>query len=297
MFRKLFSTKENILSLYNALKDTNYSIDNTDVEIVTLEDTLFKVRMNDLGFVLNNRLVILIEHQSTPNQNMPLRFLLYIAREYEKLINQGEMYKNKLVKIPSPEFFVVYNGKQNRPKEETLQLSSAFIEPTLNLELIVKTINVNYEDNYEFINKSEVLSGYSYFIYLARKYTTKDDNGKGIAKAIKECIDNGILYDFLKSNGSEVFNMVKNEFDMDLYVEVQVEEAKEEARAEGLAEGLAEGRAEGMEQQIEESIIRALSKNLDINLIADINGVSIEKVLEIKNNLQKKCNSLEKMSF
>lgn len=113
MFKKLFSNKEDILSLYNAIKDTNYSIDNTYIEIVTLEDTLFKTRMNDLGFVINDRLIILAEHQSTLNQNMPLRFLLYIAREYEKLLNMKAMYKNKLVKIPSPEFFVVYNGNKN----------------------------------------------------------------------------------------------------------------------------------------------------------------------------------------
>lgn len=52
-------------------------------------------------------------------------------------------------------------------------------------------------------------------------------------------------------------------------------------------EGLKEGRIEGIAQKTEESIIRALSKNLDIDLIADINDVSIEKVLEIKEKINK----------
>ena len=242
---------------------------------------------------------------------MPLRFLLYIAREYEKLLNMKAMYKNKLVKIPSPEFFVVYNGNKNCPKEDMLKLSDAFKEPIINLELKVKVININYEENKEFLTKSKILYDYSYFVYLVKNYAIEYGAEYGIIKAINECINADILSTFLKNNGSEVYNMIKAEFDIDKYIEVRVEEELEDAlnegrmegikegriegikegRIEGIKEGriegLKEGRIEGIAQKTEESIIRALSKNLDIDLIADINDVSIEKVLEIKEKINK----------
>ena len=87
VFIKLFSNKKEIIELYNAIKDTNYDIEKTEIEIITLEKVLFMERNNDLCFTIDNKLVVLIEHQSTINNNMPLRFLLYIAREYEKLLD------------------------------------------------------------------------------------------------------------------------------------------------------------------------------------------------------------------
>ena len=52
------------------------------------------------------------EHQSTVNPNMPLRCLLYVGRAYEQLVDKKARYRTKLVKIPTPEFYTFYNGKQ-----------------------------------------------------------------------------------------------------------------------------------------------------------------------------------------
>jgi hypothetical protein len=84
VFTKLFGhDKKIILELYNAIFDTNYG-DDAQIEITTLDDALFMNRINDISFVINGKLVVLIEHQSTINNNMPLRMLIYIARIYEK---------------------------------------------------------------------------------------------------------------------------------------------------------------------------------------------------------------------
>lgn len=82
------------------------------------------------------------------NENIPLRFLLYIAREYEKILNNKNMYKTKLVKIPKPEFIVLYNVESKYSKNSKVYLSDAFgVKENLNLELVVKVININYEDH------------------------------------------------------------------------------------------------------------------------------------------------------
>ncbi len=251
LFTRLFSNKEEIISLYNAIKDTNYESYNTDINIITLDDVLFMDRNNDLCFTINDKLVVLIEHQSSINQNMPLRFLLYIAREYEKILDNTNIYKSKLVKIPKPEFIVLYNGESKYPKYNKLYLSDAFCDKTnLNLELVVDVININYEENNNLVSKSITLNDYSYFIYLVRKYIKENKNTIEksnlleycITKAIKECIEKNILKEFLKQNGSEVINMINTKFNL--------EDAKLVWKQEAFEDGFQDGVKQGMIKQI-----------------------------------------------
>ena len=44
---------------------------------------------NDLAFVITGTLN-LYEHQSTYNPNMPVRFLIYLAEEYQQIVEQAE---------------------------------------------------------------------------------------------------------------------------------------------------------------------------------------------------------------
>jgi len=103
-----------LLELYNAFAGTDIT-DTSLVEIVTLQGILFLNRMNDIAFTIGDRLVVLIEHQSTVNNNLPLRLLMYVARVYEKLIDNDAIYREKLIKLPHPQFIVLYNGEQDLP--------------------------------------------------------------------------------------------------------------------------------------------------------------------------------------
>lgn len=270
LFTRLFSNKEEIISLYNAIKDTNYNIYDTNINIITLEDVLFMDRNNDLCFTINDKLVVLIEHQSSINPNMPLRFLLYIAREYEKILDNKNIYKTTLVKIPKPEFIVLYNGEQKYDKTSKLYLSDAFGgKDNLNLELVVDVININYEENNNLIKKSNTLNNYSYFIYLVRKYMKEYKNNieksilleNCIKLAIKKCVEKDILKEFLRQNGSEVINMLYTEFNL------------EDAKLVWKQEGFEEGRLDGMIKQIktlkkfninEDEIIKAIKEDYNV---------------------------------
>lgn len=104
----LFSEKENLLSLYNAVTGSHYQ--NAEaLKIVTLENAIYMGMKNDLAFILDMNLY-LYEHQSTVNPNIPLRDLFYIAAEYQKLIDRKSLYSSAIQKIPTPGFFVFYNG-------------------------------------------------------------------------------------------------------------------------------------------------------------------------------------------
>ena len=146
-----------------------------------------------------------------------MRFLLYISREYEKILNKNNIYKEKLIKVQTSEFIVLYNGGRNYPERKRLKLSDTFYNnENVKLEVIMDIININYDKNINMINKSKILKEYSCFIYLVRENikNNKERVEKGdlikysIEKEIKDYIGKNILKEFLKRNSSEVVNML-----------------------------------------------------------------------------------------
>ncbi|MCI9355843.1 MAG: hypothetical protein HFE58_13870, partial [Firmicutes bacterium] len=239
VFTRYFSDEQKLRLLYNALEGTNYG-EETKVNIITLEDVLFMNLKNDICFTIDNKFIILIEHQSTINNNMPLRCLLYIAREYEKLIDKNIVYKSTLQKIPTPHCYVLYNGVRNYPKEKILKLSDAFLvqQNPPELELTVKVININYKENHSIVQQCQYLKEYSYFISVVRTYLEKGlELNDAIIQAVKICIDKNVMKEFLEKNSSEVINMLFTEFDMNTAKEIWKEEAREEGRKEGFTKG------------------------------------------------------------
>lgn len=164
------------------------------------------------------------EHQSTVNPNMPLRCLLYVGRAYEQLIDKKARYRTTLVKIPTPEFYTFYNGKEDFPLEQELLLSDAFENPTgeNSVELKVKVININSGKAHGLLRKCGILREYSQFIDTVRKYSGEEDS---IKKAINDCIKQGILADYLKRKGSEVRNMLIAEYSYEEDMQVKRQEA------------------------------------------------------------------------
>ena len=110
VFRMLFWEKENLLSLYNAVNGTTYS-NLENLEITTLENAIYMNYKNDISFVMNFELM-LYEHQSTVNPNMPLRHLIYVTKVLQGIIRNADLYGSVLVQIPTPRFVIFYNGME-----------------------------------------------------------------------------------------------------------------------------------------------------------------------------------------
>ena len=157
IFRMLFSDRKNLLSLYNAVNQRDYQ-NPEDLEIVTLENAIYMGMKNDLAFILDTNLY-LYEHQSTYTPNMPLRDLLYISSEYQKLVDHRSLYPSILQKIPAPNFIVFYNGTRKKEDRWENLLSEAFehLEGKPNLELRVVTLNINEDHNRELMEQCKIL--------------------------------------------------------------------------------------------------------------------------------------------
>lgn len=161
---------------------------------------------------------------------MPLRDVIYYGRTIEKLVEAKNIYKSSQIKIPTPEFYVFYNGKEDFPKEKILKLSDSYIEETKEpmLELIVRVININLFSNHPILEKCRPLYEYAWFVQKIREYQEEGRNlSEAIACTIEECVANGIMAGFIRENGSEAVNMLFTQFNMDDSLEVRYEEGIE----------------------------------------------------------------------
>jgi hypothetical protein len=181
--------------------------------------------------------------------------------------------------LPKPEFIVLYNGEKRQPDYKKLKLSDAFKDieglkvsgiDKIPLELFVHVYNVNHGHNTEILKKSETLDEYSMFIDKIREYQKKIKTlEKAFKSAIKYCIENNILKDYLEANASEVLNMLLGEWDKEEYIEVMCEEAREE------------GLEEGMEKEKQIIAKNLLAKGSTPEFVCEITGLSLEQIEEI----------------
>ena len=234
VFTMYFNNSERLIELYNSLEGTNLP-QNTPIEITTHDDALFKDRINDISFVINGELVVLIEHQSTLNENMPVRMLLYVARVYEKILAAESVYQTKQIPLPTPRFVVLYNGIDPCEEYCEMRLSDAFIlkEEHPALDMKVRFFNINYGKSPEIMAKCQSLSEYSTFVFYVRENQKKGmPLNEAIAQAVKQAICDGIMRDFLREHGSEVENMLFEEWKWEEYAAAQKAEGREESRTE-----------------------------------------------------------------
>ena len=236
VFRMLFSEKENLLSLYNAVTGNAYQ-NADDLKIVTLENAIYMGMKNDLAFMLETN-IYLYEHQSTLNPNIPLRDLIYIGIEYQQYVNNKSLYSSSLQKIPAPKFMVFYNGTDVVDDRVELRLSNAYehLAGEPDLELKVLMLNVNEGHNKELMEQCQTLKEYAIYVARVRKYTSEMNLNDAVARAIDECIKEGILVEFLRKNCSEVKMVSILEYDKE-WEEKKLRKAEYEAgKSEGIAE-------------------------------------------------------------
>lgn len=192
---------------------------------------------------------------------------MYGGRAYEQLVPDRGRYRKKRIALPYPEFYTFYNGKEKYIKETMLRLSDSYKQDRNSeamLELIVRVININLEEQHEILEKCPILKEYSQLMAMIRDNQCQ---GKKDAYkiAIQECISQGILKEYLQRKGSEVCNMLIADYNYELDMEVQREEAREEAY-----------------EELEEKLIRQnYRKGKSEQELADIFDVSIDRVKKI----------------
>ena len=227
------------------------------------------VKLPNLAFIIDTNL-FLYEHQSTYNPNMPLRDLFYISGEYQKLVDRKSLYSSILLKLPAPNFIVFYNGKRKMPDRWTNCLSESYEnqqgEP--NLELKVVTININRDCNRKLMEQCRILGEYAQYVEKVRKNAEAMSLDVAVKEAVDECIQEGILADFLRVNRAEVIAMSIFEYDKE----------EEEQKLQAIYEKIGEKRGEKQGELKK-------AKSIAISLAQE--GESVERIARILGETEK----------
>lgn len=237
---------------------------------------------NDVSFLMDS-VLNLYEQQASVNPNMPLRDLIYIARQMEKYIRDRSIYSSKLVKIPVPKFVVFYNGTQKQADDKVLKLSDAFMRETEEpeLELKVRMLNINLGHNRELLEKCKTLRDYSVYVNRVREHTKSMPVEAAVRLAVNECIEEGVLADFLLKQKAEVIAMSIFEYNEE--VEMKKIRADEYSLGwdDGMEAGMKKGCESGMERGGEMKLIALICKKLKKGKAPEVIAEELEENLSV----------------
>ncbi len=225
VFLDLFQDKKNLLGLYKALHPEDTDTTEDALDIVTIDNILTDNLYNDLGIMVgNNKLLLLLEAQSSWTVNILIRILLYLAQTYHEYFERTSqsLYKSTRVKMPKPELYIIYTGNQGR-KPDTISLSREFFDGAeIDIEVKAKVI---YESNTE-----DIINQYIIFckvfdeqrkLYGMTEHTIKE--------TIRICKDRNILKEYLMSREKEVVTIMMSLFDDEQIMRTYLKDAENTA--------------------------------------------------------------------
>ena len=276
IFAMLFSDRNELLKLYNAINGTSY--DDPDLlQINTLENAVYMSMQNDVSFIIELGLN-LYEHQSTHSPNLPVRYLLYVADVYSDYTKDMNLYGTKAVKLPTPKFVIFYNGQAEQPDRKELKLSELFTVPeeAPSLELKAVMLNINKGHNRKLMETCKTLHDYAEYTSRVREYAAEISLDEAVERTITECISEDILADFLRKNRAEAKKVSIYEYDEERHMR--------QTREEGVEEGYTKGINQGIEQTAVNLIKARLLTDEQIKEVTGLSQVQLDNLKEGKSN-------------
>lgn len=210
VFTDLFGNSKYLLQLYQALHPEDQEAEERDLKTITLENIFTDDIYNDLGFAKGDKLMVLMEAQSTWTVNIIIRALEYLVNSYRRYFteNDEDLYRSKKVRLPKPELYVLYVGnRKNRP--EKIKLSEEFFGgKEVAIEVTVKMI---YDGK-----KGDIINQYVSFTKVMNRQVKKYGRTKAaVHETIRICKDSNVLKEYLESRESEVVDIMMQLYDQE----------------------------------------------------------------------------------
>ena len=228
VFTDLFQNKKYLLQLYKSLHPED-DVTEDDLTDVTIKNVLTDNIYNDLGFVVEDRLMIFVEAQSSVwTVNIIVRALMYLVQTWHDYFERTKqnLYKSKKVQMPMPEIYVLYTGeRKTRPSE--ISLSQEFFDgKECGIDVRVKMIYDGKE--------GDIINQYVLFTKICNERMKEHGRTrKAVMEAIRICKDRDVLREYLSNRESEVVSIMMVLYDeeeiMRSYVESEVYEATQRA--------------------------------------------------------------------
>lgn len=272
VFVHLFQDKKYVLQLYKALHPEAVDATENMIEIITLENVLTDNIYNDLGFMIDKRLIVLVEAQSTWTANIIIRALMYLAQTYHDYISKEELnvYGSKALSLPEPELYVIYTGSRVIDKE-VVTLSDEFFggkKTDLEVSVHVLTDGVQGDIIYQYVAFTKVLDDQIRMYGRTREAVTE---------TIRICKDRNLLKQYLTEHEQEVRDIMVTLFDNETILKGYTREKENAALNEGISKGERKKALEAARNLIKEG--------LPVELIARALNLPLAEINEIKSQM------------
>jgi hypothetical protein len=231
VFSDLFRIKKYLLMLYMVFHPEDGDVREKDLKDITINNVMTNKLYNDLAFTVKGKLFVLVECQTTWSWNIIIRFLLYLAQEYQEYFirtNQS-LYRSRKVKMPKPELYLIYTGNRGN-KPDKISLSKDFFDgENIGLDIEVKVIYAGKKNN--------IIDQYITFtrVYDEQRKKLKTTR-EAVTETIRICKDKDVLREYLESRESEVISIMMSLFDqgevIDIYVANERSDAEEKKAIE-----------------------------------------------------------------
>lgn len=238
VFTSLFKDKKYLLQLYRALHPEDKEMTEDQLTDITIKNILTDGMYNDLGFMAGDRLMILVEAQSTWTMNIIIRALMYLVQSYHDYFDRegADLYGSRKVKLPKPELYVIFTGERVA-KPETVSLTEEFFGgEDCAIEVKVKMI---YGDDAWLGPVSgeqpekDIISQYITFTKVYNEQLKLyQRTRKTITETIRICKDRNILREYLSSREKEVVDIMMTLFDEERIMQTYVANKEKEAAKE-----------------------------------------------------------------
>ena len=215
----------------------------------------------------NDSLTVNRTFKSTKNPNLPLRFLLYISHLYSRLTVKANLYRERIVQIPAPEFIIFYNGKDEMPERQLLKLSDMYSvkEENPKLELEATLLNISGTNNRKLKDACRTLRDYAIYTDKIRAYAETMELAEAVDRVINECIEEDVLRDFLMEHKAEARAMSIFEYDQERHMQQEREAGIEK----------------GERQLLRRLVQKNLSRGMSFAEIAEVLDETEERIREI----------------
>ncbi len=229
VFTSIFREPKYLLQLYQALHPEDHEATEDSIKNVTITNVLLDQYYNDVGFQIGEKIVILVEQQSSWSINIVVRCLLYLAQTYQEYFESTKqnVYGSKKLELPKPEMYVIYTGNR-KTRPEYLYLSKEFFGGDDSvLDVKVKMIYDGKE--------GDIINQYVAFTKIYNEQVKLHGRTReAVLETIRICKDQNVLSEYLSGREKEVVDIMmtlfNEEYILKTYVESREKEAFEKAK-------------------------------------------------------------------
>ena len=229
VFVDMFNQPKYCLELFNALHPEATGITEADIQNITISHVIVDRPYNDLGFTVKDKLLVLVEAQSTWSYNILVRLLLYFADTLLGIIKEHEswdIHNTGKLPLPIPEFYVIFTGEKCNVPERISLRKDFFNDDAAPIDLEARVISTE--------STEDIIGQYIIYAHVYdQQVKLYGRTRKAAEETVRICKDRGILKEYLGAHEKEVINSMIMLFEQEEAVKRYGNRRAAEARVEG----------------------------------------------------------------